>query len=236
MNQELISKYRYLYSNIKPHRFPAFIFAAILILFLFYYFLLHDNRIQTNTFILYNKNATAKPFVSHIYTYVSHDKLVPDFVNKIINKAQPPATCLILIRTADGAIGNRMFLFSSAYGLARLHQCELYVAPWILQDLRSIFTVHLNETPIHLITNDSIVNQTGIYGRYSGCTLYDDLLKIPLHSNLTLYEMTGFYQAFGYFVKYRDEIDYLFQFNQPTISLVVPLVEQLLKGMIVFVE
>ncbi|CAF3986267.1 unnamed protein product, partial [Rotaria sordida] len=50
---------------------------------------------------------------------------------KMHDKAQGPSTCLIIIRSADGALGNRMFLFASAYGLARLHQCQLYVAPWI---------------------------------------------------------------------------------------------------------
>jgi hypothetical protein len=42
--------------------------------------------------------------------------------------------------------------------------------------------------------------------------------------------MTGFYQAYGYFEKYREEIAYLFQFNSETISKNVFFVEQLLKG------
>ena len=48
--------------------------------------------------------------------------------------------------------------------------------------------------------------------------------------------MTGFYQAYGYFIKYKDEISYLFQFNRPTIELNIPLVEQLLKGFSYFIE
>jgi hypothetical protein len=93
-----------------------------------------------------------------------------------------------------------------------------------------MFILNLNNTPIHLVTNDSVVNRTGLIQRYSACTLYDDLLKIPLSQNLTTYEMTGFYQAFGYFVKYKEEISYLFQFHQVPIERNVPLVEQLVKG------
>lgn len=166
----------------------------------------------------------------HIYEYGLTDRLIPQFVSKIFDKAQTPATCLLLIRSADGALGNRMFLFASAYGLARLHQCDLYVAPWILRDLRTTFTLNLNETPVHLVTDDSLANATGFYQRYSACTLFDDLLKIPLHQNLTNYELVGFYQAYGYFIKYHDEISYLFQINQATTKNLVPLVEQLLKG------
>ena len=103
-------------------------------------------------------------------------------------------------------------------------------APWIITDLRSIFLLHLNDTPVHLITDDTVVNRTGIVKRYSSCTLFSDLLKIPLQENLTKYEMIGFYQSFGYFVKYRDELAYLFQFNQIAIERNIPLVEQLLRG------
>jgi hypothetical protein len=147
------------------------------------------------------------------------------------DKAQGPATCLIIIRSADGALGNRMFLFASAYGVARLHQCKLYVAPWILIDLRSVFLININQTKVQLTTDDSLViNQTDIYGRYSACTFYPDLFRIPFNSTFKKYEMVGFYQAYGYFEKYRDEISYLFQFNSETISKNVVFVEHLLKG------
>ena len=125
-----------------------------------------------------------------------------------IDKVQLPVTCSIIIRSFDGALGNRMFLFASAYGLARLHQCELYIGPWILNDLRSVFQIDLNATPIHLVTNPSaVLNQTTIFARYSACTLFKDLFQIPWSSNFTRYEMIGFYQAYGYFERFRDEIN-----------------------------
>lgn len=164
--------------------------------------------------------------------YGSLASLISQSSNKtIVDKAQPPQTCLIIIRSADGALGNRMFLFASAYGMARLHQCDLYVAPYILTDLRAVFVINISHTPVHLVTDDSVViNKTDIFGRYSACTLYSDLFRIPLHKNYTKYEMIGFYQAYGYFEKYRNEVAFLFQFNSGAIAKNVPLVTQLLKG------
>jgi hypothetical protein len=151
--------------------------------------------------------------------------------NVMHDKARGPATCLIIIRTADGSFGNRMFLFASAYGLARLHQCNLWVGHWIINDLRATFLVNINQTKVQLTTDDSlVVNRTDIYGRYSACTLYPDLFQIPLNSTFSRYEMVGFYQAYGYFEKYKEEIAYLFQFNQEVITKNIELVEQLLKG------
>lgn len=207
----------------------VFFLIGFVTLFIFYQVLYFEQRIPPIIIPFHNLSAI-KPRVTHSHAYVYHDQLVPEYVEKIVDKAQPPATCLMMIRDTDGGIGNRMFLFASAYGLARLHQCDLYVAPWIIRDLRSIFALNLNNTAVHLITNDSIVNQTNLVQRYSACTLYTDLLKIPLNENLTKYELMGFYQAFGYFVKYKYEINYLFQFHQVPIERNIPLVEQLIKG------
>ncbi|CAF1289980.1 unnamed protein product [Rotaria sordida] len=237
MKNSLLSKSRYIVryndddlrrflSRITITKFIGFVFGTLITLIIIYY-LLHENQ-PKQTFIFINKNSSYERKFSHQYSFVANEKVIPDYVNKIFDKAQSP-TCLVIIRTADGGIGNRMFLFASAYGFARLHQCNLYVAPWIIRDLRSIFLINLNNTPIHLITNDSVVNQTGIYGRYSACTLFNDLLKVPLNSNLTRYEMIGFYQSFGYFIKYKTEISHLFQFNQASILRNVELVEQLLQ-------
>lgn len=179
---------------------------------------------------------TAEYISSDSRVYFKSVQRLIDYRNgkSILDKAQNPPTCLLIIRSADGALGNRMFLFASAYGLARLHQCELYVAPWIIYDLRSVFQININQTKVHLVTNDSVVvNRTDIYGRYSACTLYEDLFRVPLNKTYSNYEMIGFYQAYGYFEKYRDEINFLFQFNTATISLLVPFVEQLLKGKLI---
>ena len=113
----------------KSNRFIAYIAGAIIGLFIIYNLILAQSQ-TTHAIVFINDNRSipaAQPRNPHIYSFVTNKILVPTFVKKIIDKAQGPATCLIIIRTADGAIGNRMFLFASAYGLARLHQCDLYV-------------------------------------------------------------------------------------------------------------
>ncbi|CAF1258453.1 unnamed protein product [Adineta ricciae] len=147
------------------------------------------------------------------------------------DKAQGPPTCFLFIRSADGALGNRMFLFASAYGLARLHQCQLYVAPWILIDLRSVFRIEIEKTKVQLTKDDRlVVNRTDYFSRYSSCVFYPDLLRVPFNKTFQRYELNGFYQAYGYFDKYREEINFLFQFNQGAIVRNVPMVEQLMKA------
>jgi hypothetical protein len=205
-------------------RRKLFIFIiGFVIFYIIYISLLYQNKLK-----LY--------WPSNTKVYFSSVKnLVPNNINNnsilMKDKAQGPSQCLIIIRSADGGMGNRMFLFASAYGVARLHQCQLYVAPYILIDLRSIFLVDINKTKVHITTDDTlVVNRTDIYGRYSSCTFYPDLFRVPLNSSFYRYEMIGFYQAYGYFEKYREEISFLFQFNPLAIARNVPLVEQLLKG------
>lgn len=234
MQNYLLSKYNSIQSRFTITKFIAVFTCILTSLFLIYYVLFEDNR-PILTIPITSRNASTKSIFSSFLPVINREIGEVEYQPNVISKAQKPS-CLLVIRTADGAIGNRMFLFASAYGLARLHQCELYVAPWILTDLRSIFLVNLNQTPVHLITRDSVVKEPGLYGRYSSCTLFDDLLRVPLKENLTRYEMVGFYQAYGYFVKYRHEISFLFQFNQGAIRPNVPLVEQLLKGLILIIQ
>ncbi|CAM4987659.1 unnamed protein product, partial [Rotaria socialis] len=97
------------------------------------------------------------------------------------HESQQKVTCVFGIRYSDGAFGNRMFLFASAYGLARLHACHLYVHPWIIVDLRTTFKINLNQTPVNILHNlAEFENRTDIFRRYSACTLFGDLFKIPL--------------------------------------------------------
>ncbi|CAF1268363.1 unnamed protein product [Rotaria sp. Silwood1] len=204
------------------HRKLILFIIGLIIFFIIYHFWLHRSQ-YTNVW-----SSNSKIYYSSIKSLVLNNN---NNSKKLHDKAQGPATCLIIIRSADGALGNRMFLFASAYGLSRLHQCQLYVAPWILNDLRSVFLIQIDKTKVQLTTDNSLViNRTDIYGRYSACTLYSDLFRIPFNSTFNRYEMIGFYQAYGYFEKYKEEIAFLFQFNQGAIIRNIQLVEQLLKA------
>ncbi|CAF3408366.1 unnamed protein product [Rotaria socialis] len=211
----------YVQSHTTHRKLVLFIFGLIV------FFIIYQFWFDRSQFTIL-RSSNSKIYYSSIRGLLLSNN---NYSKNLHDKAQAPLTCLIIIRTADGALGNRMFLFASAYGLARLHQCKLYVAPWILIDLRSVFLIPINQTKVQLTTDDSVVvNRTDIYGRYSACTLYSDLFKIPLNSTFNRYEMVGFYQAYGYFEKYKEEIAFLFQFNSGAIASVVPLVDQLLKA------
>ena len=139
----------------KINKLSAFIFVILIIIFILYAHIYHQNRIDP--IVLYiNNNSSIKQTENPIISYDLQDKFAKEYVIKVDEKAQKPS-CLIMIQTTDGGKGNRMFLFASAYGLARLHQCELYVAPYILIDLRSIFVLNLNNTPVRLTTDDSVL-------------------------------------------------------------------------------
>jgi hypothetical protein len=147
------------------------------------------------------------------------------------DKARAPLSCWIILRHVPGRLGNGMFLFASAYGIARLHQCHLYIAPSILNDLRSVFVINITKTPINLLQNTTeLENRTDVFRRHSSCTLFHDLLRVPLLQKFIRYELTGWYQAYGYFDRYREEVAQLFEFNQEIIRSVTPLVEQLVKS------
>ena len=111
---------RYFQTRVSQKKLLTFMFGFV-IFFIIYNFLIDRSRFVTSW------SPDTKIYFSSIKNLV----LKYNNSNVMHDKAQGPATCLIIIRTADGAIGNRMFLFASAYGVARLHQCQLYVAPWI---------------------------------------------------------------------------------------------------------
>ncbi|CAF3610540.1 unnamed protein product, partial [Rotaria sp. Silwood2] len=168
----------YFRSRVTHRRLILFIIGLIIFLIIYQFCL---NRSQLSNSWSSNSKIYYSSFRNLVLNNNNNSK-------KLHDKAQGPLTCLIIIRTADGALGNRMFLFASAYGLARLHQCQLYIGAWILTDLRSVFLIQINQTKVQLTTDDSLViNRTDIYGRYSACTLYSDLFKIPFNSTFQLY-------------------------------------------------
>ncbi|CAF4698392.1 unnamed protein product [Rotaria sp. Silwood1] len=201
--------------------------VGILVLLIGFYQLLYAFRKSNALFVSSSvfSSGLSRHARSSVAIALAENKTDPE-----LNDSLLPTSCIFGIRFSDGAIGNRMFLFASAYGLARLHACHLYVHPWIIFDLRSTFTVNLNQTPVKLVKNPAAFeNRTDLFRRYSACTLFEDLFKIPLPENYTKYELLGFYQAFGYFDRFRTEVAQLFEFNSGTVGYITPFVEELIK-------
>src|SRR5690348_2030004 len=103
MKKYLLSKYSDNCCYIQS-KFNAFVFGIFIALFIIYFLLFQQNPIKP-TIIFLNNNSSYKTKISYINLIPIHEKLIPDFLTKIIDKPQKPATCFIMIRTADGGIG-----------------------------------------------------------------------------------------------------------------------------------
>jgi len=121
--------------------------------------------------------------------------------------------CVILLRESKGDLGNRMFMFASAYGLARIHACKMYVAQHILNELEASFHIWI----LHLITKNEMKNLTGIVSWPAVCKFFPELMK---PNAVRYFELTGFWRSFGYFINFRSEILEQFAFR-PSILRVV---------------
>ncbi|CAF1135113.1 unnamed protein product [Didymodactylos carnosus] len=103
-------------------------------------------------------------------------------------------------------------MFASAYGLARLHQCRLYVSSKILTELRRYFIM---EPLNNLITDIAVSNLSGIQRMYSVCTFFSELM---LPNAIKYLEIEGYWQAYGHFAKHNEELRQLFNGKQETIQ------------------
>ncbi|CAF0789179.1 unnamed protein product [Rotaria sp. Silwood1] len=122
--------------------------------------------------------------------------------------------CAVIVRNIAGRLGNRMFIFASAYGLARAHNCRLHVSKRILDELSMNF--QMKQIDQNMWLSDEEVNTLkDITTRYSGCTFIPELL-IP-NAFKTL-EIIGYWQSYLYFDAYREEIREVFRSRNETLS------------------
>ena len=129
-----------------------------------------------------------------------------DTVRLVVNRSR----CTIILRQKSGGrLGNRMFIFASAYGLARTHQCQLYIDQHFLTELLGSFQIKIP----YLLTQPEIDSLKGVVQRSSICAFYPDLLKPDAIQYL---DLVGYWQTYGYFIKFKDEIHQQFRF-QPSI-------------------
>ena len=75
-------------------------------------------------------------------------------------------SCVIILRDSDGRIGNHMFMYASAFGLARKHGCYMYVDPIVFKNLGSIFSI----SPMRQLPRNISIDTRNILQIYTGCT------------------------------------------------------------------
>lgn len=117
--------------------------------------------------------------------------------------------CVVYVKDKLGRFGNRIFITASAYGLARLHSCHLYIRQEILDEIQRTFTPNfssllLTSTTFDLMMNKS--NSTFRIKKHVVCEFIRELTRPNAISKGQLFELTGFWQSYLHFSKYSDEI------------------------------
>ncbi len=113
-------------------------------------------------------------FLSIIFIISIMHVLPEDFVMQfadqcVKNKSSHEYRCVIIVRFCAGRLGNKMFLFASAYGLARLNQCHLYIEKGLLKSLNVIFRIKLNNIITKMEEVDCLKN---ISRKYTVCRFF----------------------------------------------------------------
>ena len=131
-------------------------------------------------------------------------------------------SCVIILKQQLGRLGNLLFKFVSAYGLARFHRCKLYVEESYLQILDAIFTINIGHMSISKL---QYLNLSGIIHRGNvACHYFQDLMQ---PNSFKYLELSGYWQAFGHFIKYTDEIRQQLTFRSEIIRQIAPFFIQL---------
>ena len=118
--------------------------------------------------------------------------------------------CIIRAETRMGRLANRIFYLATAYGLARLHSCHMYVAPEIIQEMKKIFLFNLSSLLLspsvyHSITNTSSNKMTTI-SRYVVCQYLPELTRPNAIPPGMIYDLQGYWQSYLHFANYADEL------------------------------
>lgn len=134
-----------------------------------------------------------------------------------VTRVSKLSKCAVILRHSEGRLGNRMFMFASAYGLARTHACLLYVDAWILQELNSSFLIGKTNT----ISKYQVDNLKNIQQKYTICQFLPELM---LPNAIEYLELRGFWQSYGFFSKYLNEIKSLFTFHDHVALSILPFI------------
>ncbi|CAF3590471.1 unnamed protein product [Rotaria sp. Silwood1] len=109
--------------------------------------------------------------------------------------------CIVYLKVRSGRLGNRMFMIASAYGLARLHSCHLYITPEIINEVHALFILDLSPFLISTTMFNSIIHNTlkpmTTIRKHAGCQYVRELTRpnaispehiLELHENHQLFK------------------------------------------------
>ncbi|XP_050392519.1 galactoside alpha-(1,2)-fucosyltransferase 2 [Patella vulgata] len=101
-----------------------------------------------------------------------------------------------------GGIGNQMFLYASAYGIARSTNRIMLMESNTLNNLFNLDITQLSRTLCHCVPK-----KVSTYD----CAYDEDMLNIPANIN---YQIGEYLQSYKYFYKYEQDIKRMFRFRQ----------------------
>ncbi|CAF1085416.1 unnamed protein product [Adineta steineri] len=136
-----------------------------------------------------------------------------------LNASQNPCEkvrCNVIYRGSGGRLGNRMFMYASAYGLARTQNCRLYVAPPILTELSANFQMIPIDSKMYL-SDEDYSKLYNIEIKSTTCTFQHELLRPNAFKNI---ELGGYWQSYLHFDAFREEIREIFTGRKDTLERV----------------
>jgi hypothetical protein len=145
-------------------------------------------------------------FVSPLFYITSKNQSVS---TKLILQNQT-RNCIVYMNDRGGRLGNRMFMIASAYGLARLHFCHLYLTREVISEMKTTFVLDLSPLLISSSTFNSMVNHASepmkTVMRNVVCQYIVELTRPNAISQGTIFEMQGYWQSYLHFARYGDEL------------------------------
>ncbi|CAF1046605.1 unnamed protein product [Adineta steineri] len=131
--------------------------------------------------------------------------------NKIVFNATKQ--CTIILRERNGRLGNRLFLFASAYGLSLKYSCRLHIDQQFIDDLHESFEINLtNLLPKSQLNNSIWTNKV-----YNHCSYIPILLN---SNNSYSIELSGFWQVHKYFIDHMEQIKQQLRFKRSILDRV----------------
>ena len=115
--------------------------------------------------------------------------------------------CIVYTKYLAGRLGNRMFLIASAYGLARLHSCRLYLPAQVIKEVSSLFTFDLS--PFLITLNSTIHNASNPMTTKSKYVICNYIVESTCPNALSpgsMFELRGYWQSYLHFAKYGNDI------------------------------
>ncbi|CAF0935039.1 unnamed protein product [Adineta steineri] len=121
--------------------------------------------------------------------------------------------CYIILRERGGRLGNRLFMFASAYGLSLKYSCQLYIDRNIIDELQQTFKINLT----NLLSKSQLNNLTSITKIQNHCLYISNLLYT---NNSYSIELSGFWQVHKYFIDHMEQIKQQLRFKQSILDRV----------------